>query len=252
MASPSTTTPLEPVQEDREADAEGTTSIIETIRRPFIGGRRAGNATLKEEVRRRNSMERKQKTPPRTWLHRVAAKLTISRGTKCAIKSSAGDEGVRKEGTDKPTRRSGFKRKPIPSFAPPENDEGCQDKNDDTPSLSRYSSSSHEAGTHASTHRSSTSIRTPRSTEDHNTDATSDQIWDFGEDGDSCSGQAKTGSNMVRFPPSILVGNTVYIPENLFTLPRFISALNRPLYTTPSRSMLSVHFTSVLILRGPC
>jgi len=198
MAAPSTTTPLGSVEEELEADAEGPTSIIYTIRRPFLGTRRGGNATRKE-VRERNSVERKQKTPPRTWLHRVAAKLTISRGTKITIKSITGEKGARREGAGETSRRAGFKRKPIPSFVPPPNGEDGQDKKDDIHSLS-YCSGSHEGGTRASTHRSSTSIQTPRSAGDHSADATKDQAWDFDEEVENFTGQGKGESNMVSPP----------------------------------------------------
>jgi hypothetical protein len=187
MNTPSpSTTPLGPVQEELEANEEGPTSIFDTIRRPFLGTRRGGTATPKE-VRERNSMERKQKTPPRTWLHRVAAKLTISRGNKGTIKSIIGEKGARREGTEETSRRAGFKRKPIPSFASPPNG---QDKHDDTTSLGQ-SSSSHEGGTQASTHRSSTLIQTPRSTEEHSAVAIHDQVWDFDEEGGNSFGQSK-------------------------------------------------------------
>jgi hypothetical protein len=158
-----------------------------------MSGRRGSSATPKEEVGRRKSLERKQKTPPRSWLHRVAAKLTISRGTKGTIKSRTGDK------TETTIKQSGLKRKPIPSFAPPVHDEDSQDRSDDTPSLSQ-SSGSHEADTHGSTHRSSTSIRTPRSIEDHSDDATKDQAWDFGEDEDNYPAQSKGESNIVSPP----------------------------------------------------
>ena len=188
MAAPSATMPrtLGPVQEELEVDREGSRRFIDTIRRPFVGSLRWGNPTLKEGGER-NSMERKQKTPSRTWLHRLAAKLTISRGTRGTIKSNAGEKGREAEKT---SGRTGFQRKPIPSFAPPANDGDGQDKSDGVPSLSQ-SSSSHDAGTHGSTQRSSTSIRTPSSVEDCSADATTDQVWDFGEVGDNHSGQTK-------------------------------------------------------------
>lgn len=203
--SPSTTTPLGSVQEELEADAEGSTRIIDTIRRPFLGTRRGGNATPKE-VCQRNSMERKQKTPARTWLHKVAAKLTISRGNKGTIKSNTGEKGAQREGNGETSRRSGFKRKPIPSFAPPPNDRDSQDKHGDISSLSQRSSS-HEGGTQASTHRSSTSIQTPRGTEGHSTDATKDQGWDFDEGAENHFGQNNDEPNKVS-PSS--TGNTIH------------------------------------------
>ncbi len=189
---PSTTKPLQSVQEELEADTEGSSSIIDTIRRPFLGTRRGRNATQKE-AHERNSMERRQKTPPRTWLQKVAARLTISRGNKGAIKSNTGEKG---EGTEETSKRDGFKRKPIPSFAPPLDDRDGQDKNDDIHSLSQRSSS-HEGGTLASTQRSSTSIRTPRSTEDHSDGARNDQVWDFDEEVEIFCGESKGESNTV-------------------------------------------------------
>jgi len=226
MAAPST--PLGPVQDEHEADAEGATGIIDTIRRPFVGRRRGNNATPRE-VDERNSMERRQKTPPRTWLHRVAAKLTISRGTKRTIKSNTGEKGSRREGTEKTGRRTGFKRKPIPSFAPPPDDGGDQDKNGDIASLSQ-SSSSHEADTHTSTHRSSTSIRTPRTTEDHSAGTTEDQVWDFDEGGEYYSGQSKSESNTVS--PPVRWGYD--LDSTKLILPSARGSLNRPLYATAS------------------
>lgn len=193
MATPSTVTPLAPVQEELEADAEGVMGIIDTIRRPFMGSYRRGNATPKEvDKPNPGSMERKQKTPSRTWLHRVAAKFTISRGTRHTLKPNAGE---RREGTENTSRRTGFKRKPIPSFAPSPNSEDGRDTNDGAPSLSQ-SATSDETSTHTSTHRSSTSIRTPSSIEGHSTDATKDQVWDFGE-GDLYSGQSEGESSTV-------------------------------------------------------
>jgi hypothetical protein len=230
MAAPSTTTPLGSLQEEPEADAEGLTSIFYTIRRPFLGTRRGGNATRKE-VRERNSMERKQRTPPRTWLHRVAAKLTISRGTKGTIKSNTGDKAAHREGTEETSRRAGFKRKPIPSFASPPNPEDGQNKNDDILSSSQ-SSSSHEGGTHASTHRSSTSIRTPTSTEEHSTDATKDQVWDFDDEVENYPGQSMDESNTVS-PPLFWEYNIDSIKPNF---PRSRANSSRTLCRTASRS----------------
>lgn len=189
---PATTEPLQPVQEELEADAGGSTRIIDTIRRPFLGTRRGRNPTRKE-AHERNSMERRQKTPPRTWLQRVAARLTISRGNNGTIKSNTGETG---EGTEETSRRAGFKRKPIPSFAPRLDDRDAQDKNDDIPSLSQRSSS-HEGSTQASTQRSSASIRTPRSTEDHSADATNDHVWDFDEEVENFCGESKGESDTV-------------------------------------------------------
>ena len=189
---PATTKPLQSMQEELDADTEGSTSIIDTIRRPFLGTRRGRNATQKE-AHERNSMERRQKTPPRTWLQRVATRLTISRGNKGTIKSNTGEKG---EGTEETSRRAGFKRKPIPSFAPRLNDRNNEDKDDDIPSLSQYSSS-HEGGTQTSTQRPSASIRTPRSTEDHSAGATNDQVWDFDEEVEISCGESKGESNTV-------------------------------------------------------
>ena len=208
---PSTTKHLQSVQEELEADTERSTSIIDTIRRPFLGTSRGGNATQKG-VYERNSMERRQKTPPRTWLYKMAAKLTISRGRKGTIKSNTREEGARREGTEETSKSAGFKRKPIPSFETPMNDSddqnknGGQDKNDDTHSLSQRSTSQ-EGGTQASTQRSSASIRTPRSTEDHTANATKDQAWDFDEEVDSFTGESKGESNRVSPPRSI--GSTI-------------------------------------------
>jgi len=229
MNAPSTpsTTPLGSVQEELEANAEGSTRFIDTIRWPFLGTRRGGNATPKED-RGRNSMERKQKTPPRTWLHRVAAKLTISRGNKGTIKSNIGEKGARREGNEETSRRAGFKRKPIPSFAPPPNEKDGQDKREDTTSLSQRSSP-HEGGTQASTHRSSTSIQTPRDTENHSADETNDQVWDFDEERGNCFRQSKDGE-----PP--VIGNTISIACN--SLPRSRGTPRRSLYPTASRLIL--------------
>ena len=213
MATPSTVTPLGPVQEELEADAERATRIIDTIRRPFVGSRRWDNATPKK-VDKPNPMKRKQKTPSRTWLHRVAAKFTISRGARHTLKSNTGEKGDWREGTEKTSRRTGFKRKPIPSFAPSPDAGDGRDKNDDVPSSSQSAYSSDEASTRqTSTHRSSTSIRTPRSIEAHSADsadATTDQVWDFGE-GELYSGQSEDEPNTVSLSS---VGITILITKN--------------------------------------
>ena len=226
---PLTTKPLQSVQEEPEADPEGSTSIIDTIRRPFMGTRRGGSATQKGDDER-NLMERRQKTQARIWLHRVAAKLTISRGRKGTIKSNTGEGGARREGTEETSKRTGFKRKPIPSFNTPPNDSHSQDKNEDILSLSQRSSS-HEEGTQASTQRSSASIRTPRSTEDHSADAAKDQGWDFDEEGEDFSRQSKGESNRVSLPRSI--GSTILrAPELIYLglVERQVGHLAEPLH----------------------
>ena len=213
MATSPSITPLGPVQEENELDTDGggTTRVIDTIRRPFFATRRRRtnpNPAPKEP----DTLDPRQKTPPRTWLHRVAARFTISRGTRHTLKATLGGEKrASREGTEETSRPPGFRRKPIPSFAPPPPPplsplspppppDACdaRDGSDDVPSLST-SASEDEAATHASTHRSSVSIHTPRSRGAHTPDATKDQVWDFGE-GEVCSGQSQHEPDTVSPP----------------------------------------------------
>ena len=205
MATPPSITPLGPVQEENELDTDGggTTRVIDTIRRPFFATRRRRNP---KELDTPDPTHRRQKTPPRNWLHRVAARFTISRGTRHTLKATLGGEKrASREGTEETSRPPGFRRKPIPSFAPPPVSpplppDACdaRDGSDDVPSLST-SASEDEAATHASTHRSSSSIHTPRSRDAHMPDATKDQVWDFGE-GEVCSGQSQHEPDTVSPP----------------------------------------------------
>ena len=194
--------------------------MLDTIRRPFLASRRRRNNPAPKELDAPAPdailVQRRQKTPPRTWLHRVAARFTISRGTRHTLTAALGGEKrAAREGTEETSRPPGFRRKPIPSFAPPPptpspppppppdvGDAGdvrdVRDGSDDVPSLST-SASEDEAATHASTHRSSTSIHTPRSSDAHTPEATKDQIWDFGE-GELCSGQSQHEPDTVSPP----------------------------------------------------